>query len=646
MPWNTGLTGTPLNIAAYAGAQLRVVAGPGTGKTYALMRRVARLLEQNVQPNRVLAISFTRTAANDLVHKLAQLGVPGADRVAAKTLHSLSFGLLSRNSVFQMLGRVPRPLMAHEQEAMVSDLAPQFGGKKKTVSKLIEAFEAYWARLQHHVPGWPNTPLEQSFDHELKSWLRFHKAMLVGEVIPLALDFIRQNPGHPAIPNYEHVLVDEYQDLNRADQELIDAVSANAAVTVVGDEDQSIYSFRHAHPEGIHEYPNTHAGTHDELLNECRRCPQRIVAIANSLIGHNPRLAPKTLAPFAPNGQGNIYIVQHHSVADEIQAITDYIDWYLLQHPGLPAGEVLVLSSRRQIGNRIRDGLNAKAQQNGRGWQAQSFYFEDALKTDQAADGFALLTMLVDPDDAAALRYWLGEHKQDCRRAPYKRLREHCEHSGQSPRAAMQEIADGTLKISYTGSLVARFSDLNQRLGALGTLDIPGLVDALFPDGVPEMASLRQSALLIAPTVGTAADLLEELRVVIMQPELPGSQGNSVRIMSLYKSKGLTAHLVIITGCVGGILPTIDTQESVQEQERQRQEQRRLFYVGITRATETLVLNSATRMPLAMAYTMRMPLLAQQGGDAILQASPFMAELGPSAPAVILGNAWRGQLGF
>jgi DNA helicase-2/ATP-dependent DNA helicase PcrA len=645
MPWNTNLSGTPLNIAAYTGAQLRVVAGPGTGKTYALMRRVARLLEQNVQPNRVLAISFTRTAANDLVHKLAQLGVPGADQVAAKTLHSLSFGLLSRNSVFQMLGRVPRPLMAHEQDTMVCDLAPQFDGKK-AVNKLIEAFEAYWARLQHHDPGWPDTPLEQSFDHELKSWLRFHNAMLVGEVIPLALDFILQNPGHPDIPVYEHVLVDEYQDLNRADQALIDAISGNAAVTVIGDEDQSIYSFRHAHPEGIYEYPTTHAGTHDELLNECRRCPQRIVAIANSLIGHNPRLAPKFLAPHAPNGHGNIYIVQHHSVADEIQTIADYIDWYLLQNPGLPAGEVLVLSSRRQMGNGIRDSLNTIAQQKGRTWEAQSFYFEDALKTELAADGFALLTMLDDPDDAASLRYWLGEHKQDCRCAPYKHLRDHCEHSGQSPKAALQDIANGTLKINYSGSLVARFNELNQRVTDLAALDIPGLIDALFPDGNPETASIRQTALLVAPTLATTKEFLEELRAVITQPELPGSQGNSVRIMSLYKSKGLTARLVIIAGCVGGILPTVDTDEPPHEQERQRQEQRRLFYVGITRTTETLVLTSSTRMPLAMAYTMRMPLLARQGGDAILQASPLMAELGPSAPAVILGAAWRAQLSF
>lgn len=129
MPWNTGLQGTHLNIAAYPGTPLRVVAGPGTGKTFALMRRVARLLEQGAQPNRILAVTFTRTAANDLVEKLAALGVPGADLVAAKTLHSLSFGLLSRNAVFHILGRTARPLMEYERNTLVCDLQDQFGGK-------------------------------------------------------------------------------------------------------------------------------------------------------------------------------------------------------------------------------------------------------------------------------------------------------------------------------------------------------------------------------------------------------------------------------------------------------------------------------------------------------------------------------------
>src|ERR1700739_4731650 len=114
MPWDTGLHGTHRAIAAYPGAHLRVLAGPGTGKTFALMRRVARLLEEGVQPGRILAVTFTRTAANDLVEKLATLVTPGAQDVDARTLHSLSFALLTRTAVFTALGRTARPLMDYE----------------------------------------------------------------------------------------------------------------------------------------------------------------------------------------------------------------------------------------------------------------------------------------------------------------------------------------------------------------------------------------------------------------------------------------------------------------------------------------------------------------------------------------------------
>jgi superfamily I DNA/RNA helicase len=177
-------------------------------------------------------------------------------------------------------------------------------------------------------------------------------------------------------------------------------------------------------------------------------------------------------------------------------------------------------------------------------------------------------------------------------------------------------------------------------------LDIPALIDVLFPDANDETTSIRRTALLVAPNVRSTKQFLNELRAVITRPELPGSQGNAVRIMSLYKSKGLTARLVIVAGSVAGILPFIDTDVSRVEQERQRQEQRRLFYVGITRTTETLVLSSSVRMPLASGYTMGLPLLGRQGGEAILQASPFMSELGPSAPPVVLATTSRAQLGF
>jgi DNA helicase-2/ATP-dependent DNA helicase PcrA len=215
-----------------------------------------------------------------------------------------------------------------------------------------------------------------------------------------------------------------------------------------------------------------------------------------------------------------------------------------------------------------------------------------------------------------------------------------------SPRAALQALTANTLQLPYTAPLVARFAQLEQRLADLMPMDIPALVDSLFPDSNPDTASIRQVALLIAPNVQTPNQLLDELRTDITQPELPGTQGTSVRIMSLHKSKGLTARLVIIAGCVTGIIPSINPQASLAEQNRQREEQPRLFFVGLTRSTETLVLSSAVRMPYAAALRMGVPVAARSGPNAILQASPFLAELGPNAPQPISGNNWRTQVGF
>jgi DNA helicase-2/ATP-dependent DNA helicase PcrA len=258
---------------------------------------------------------------------------------------------------------------------------------------------------------------------------------------------------------------------------------------------------------------------------------------------------------------------------------------------------VLVLANRRMIGNGIRDALNLRAQQQGRPWSAQSFYFEDALSSGTAAEGFALLTLLVDPEDRPALRYLLGAGQQDCRSGPYARLRAYCEKAGLTPKAALQLLVSGGIKIPHTKTLVTRYSEIEQRLAALRPLNMAQLVDELFPDANVGVSAVRQAALLILPNVENPNELLSELRTDIVQPELPGTQGPAIRIMSLHKSKGLTARLVVIAGCVAGILPSIDSTASLVEQNRQREEQRRLFYVGLTRSTETLVLSSAVRMP-------------------------------------------------
>ena len=223
----------------------------GTGKTgLGLMRRVVRLLEQEVPGDRILLLSFTRVAAADLRDKVAALAAPGVDAVRATTLHGYCFRLLQQESVLAITGRVPRILLEHEVALMLRDIGGDFGTIHQR-RRLLEAFVAGWARGDQDYPGVAGSSEERSFEHSVMSWLRTHKAMLIGEVVPQAYQFLRSNPQAPALRAYEHVIVDEYQDLNILEQRLLDTLAANCALCVAGDDDQSIYSVRYANPEGI-----------------------------------------------------------------------------------------------------------------------------------------------------------------------------------------------------------------------------------------------------------------------------------------------------------------------------------------------------------------------------------------------------------
>jgi superfamily I DNA/RNA helicase len=225
------------------------MAGPGTGKSFAMKRRVARLLEDGVNPRRILAVTFTRNAAADLIADLHSLGVDGCDRIRAGTLHSFCFSLLEQQDVFDYLGRVARPIVTFTKSAvlqfegriMLEDLVSAGAfGTKRDCTKRIRAFEAAWARLQSEAPGWPQNAIDKQFQAALLSWLRFHQAMLIGELVPEALRFLRNNPASSARSAFDHVIVDEYQDLNRAEQDLIDLLAANGATAIVGDGNGSV----------------------------------------------------------------------------------------------------------------------------------------------------------------------------------------------------------------------------------------------------------------------------------------------------------------------------------------------------------------------------------------------------------------------
>ena len=628
------LSGSAQEIVNAAEKRICVRAGPGTGKTFALTRRVMRLLQDGTQPQHIFVCTFTRTAAGDLQRELKQLGVAGAETVRAGTLHSFCFSLLSQAEVLPLTGRVPRPLLKFEERFLLEDLKGINNEGIRELQKRLDALGAAWARLQSDDPGWPTDPKDKIFLEHLSNWLKFHEAMLIAEIVPETLKFLRNNPSSDAIPHFLHVLIDEYQDLNKAEQVLLKELAGDGNLMVVGDENQSIYSFKFAHPEGILEFANENPGTRDLTLTECRRCPKLIVELANALISNNTLLRPRELVPAQEVDQGKVHVVQWVSLEEEAEGLARFINHAVNSGIARP-GAVLVLAPRRQIGYLIRDRLVEL------GVSAQSFFYEEALdgdprnlETSRAQQAFTLLTLLVEPGDRVALRCWCGFGSSSLNSKAWGRLRKDCENSGRTPEDALEALETGQLRIPHTDTLVRRYRELKAKLSELSQLNSQALLAALFP--VDEQWANELRALVPHDDVSSARVLLDTLRAAITQPELP-TDVDYVRVMSLHKAKGLSADLVIVAGCVQGLIPTApDRNSSLNEQKQMLEEQRRLFYVAITRTRKILVLSSVTRLPKHEAYRMR----AKVGPRGKTIASRFLSELGPSLPRAERGIEW------
>lgn len=412
---DTALPHATRRIAEDSHRRLRVMAGPGTGKTFAMMRRVAWLLDSGVPPEEILVCTFTRTAANDIGRELMNLHVEGAGRILATTVHSYCMRVLTQTGALESTGRRHRTLLDFEETFLIEDLPQELFGGVRQKRERLRAFNAAWARLQTDEPGWPLDATDQAFERELLKWLRFHDAMLIGELVPEALRYLRNNPAAPERTAFRHVLVDEYQDLNRAEQSLLDILAEDATMTVIGDEDQSIYSFKYAHPEGIRTFPERHPDAWDESLDECRRCPRRVIAMANHLITQNENREDRTLRPLPTSPEGEVYVVQWDTMEHEAQGIARFIA-ERTKAGAVSPGSVLVLAPRRLIGYGIRDALKAEE------IDAESFFQEELLEgnpRDQARCGaqraFTLLRLLVDPDDRVALRAYCGFGSQNLR---------------------------------------------------------------------------------------------------------------------------------------------------------------------------------------------------------------------------------------
>ena len=641
MAWDTNLAGPALEIAKTDAKRLRVMAGPGTGKSYALKHRVTRLLEQGQDPARIWAVTFTRNAAASLSEDLANLDIPGCERLRVSTLHSYCFALLRSEGIYAggtlrtVMTLSPYGPLRFEGNMMVSDLIdeqPEFGSKWDC-SDLVRWFEAGWAKMYQDTPGWPPGETNRMFEQRLGAWLDFHKATLISKLVPETLRFLRNGKASGALEAFDHVIVDEYQDLNRAEQEIVNLVSEKGSLAIVGDADQSIYGFRHAHPEGIENFRERHPETRDVPLVECRRNPARVVEIANSLIAENhPPDAPPRLQPMPNKQNGEVHIINWGTMNGEVRGIAQYVK-HLTSSRGYKPGDILIIIPRKKFGPKIRDAIS------GQHVSAHSYDQEELGYAAQRA--LTMFALLNNGEDRVALRWWLGHGDEYSRVGPYRKLREHCEAAGKSPRAVLEEMERGETNLPGALPLLEPFRKALRETERLSAMSPHDVVDYLLPEGDSGCSVLREIAERALADGADAGNLYEYIVDGVIQPKTPDD--DHVRIMTAHKSKGLTSKVVIVARCCDGLVPFRDRKLAEDEQAAKMVENRRLFYVSITRCKEVLVLSSFATMTISEYDDLRIPYDRYDNVNERLYTmpSPFIEELGPAAPGTISGDAWQ-----
>jgi DNA helicase-2/ATP-dependent DNA helicase PcrA len=304
---------------------------------------------------------------------------------------------------------------------------------------------------------------------------------------------------------------------------------------------------------------------------------------------------------------------------------------------GFNPGDILVLSPRRLIANEIKSSLAALPP----GITVHSFYNDKLLEPDEAQIAICTLQLLSDPKDRVALRYWLGIGSRSWRRGQYAILREYCEQNGRAPSEVLDQTATGEIQMAGVNQLRIRYTELQAKLSRLKDFEVADLFDDLFPIEAVWAEPLRELVTEKIDSISRPQELLDLLRAEITQPEMP-AEGDFVRIMSLHKSKGLTSRATIIVGCMHGLIPFVDDDLAPAERPAHLEEQRRLFYVALTRAREVLVISSARTVPRAIAHQGLNGVILgggnRQHGNTI--ACQFVSELGPLAPRAIAGSTW------
>ena len=617
------------DAVSHSVGQLLVVAGAGSGKTRVLTRRVAWLIAaRGAHPGSILAITFTNKAAAEMRSRVAEL-VGGASRAMwVSTFHSACvrilrreanrFGFTSSFSVYDAADS--RRLMTLVCRDM--DLDP----KRVNPRAVLHWVSNLKNELVDHesAAGKAENPTEELYAEAYGHYQRRLKAANAMDFDDLIMMTVHLFQAFPDVREtyrrrFRHVLVDEYQDTNHAQYALIrELCDDDTDLMVVGDSDQSIYAFRGASIRNILEFEDDFANASTILLEQNYRSTQNILTTANAVISRNEGRKDKNLWSAEGDGEKIVGYVGDDE-RDEAQFVADEVD-RLTDSGDAKASDVAVFY-RTNAQSRVFEEVFIRVGLPYRVVGGVRFYERKEVK-----DALAYVRVLVNPLDTVSLRRILNEPKRgigDRAQAAIERLAsregisfweamQRADESGelatrsQSAVDAFAEMMGALMEMAASGEPAdAVLEAALTRSGYLATLEQSNdPQDETRVENLAELVAVAREFVVGAGTMtdeeagaedddlarGSLAAFLEQVSLVADADSVPDEGDGVVTLMTLHTAKGLEFPVVFLTGLEDGVFPHMRSLGDSAELE----EERRLAYVGITRARRLLYVTRAT----------------------------------------------------
>jgi len=604
MKWSRGLSDEQKDAASHTGKHARLLAGPGTGKTLTLTRRILRLLESGVEPTKILAFTFTRFAAAELKRRVTKdLGDADVTLPRISTLHSYALRELLRN---ESRIKLPQPVRIaddwEEENIILIEIQRLLREAKKRTRELFARLAADWQQLTADRQDWERNFPDAKFLGTWQEHREIYGYTLRAELVYQLKTSLEEGDSELEGPP-DHVLADEYQDLNPCDLAVVRHLGTlGCEIYAAGDDDQSIYGFRQAEPEGIRRFPTEFTPSRQLGLKECKRCDKEILDFALYVARQDPRREEKPLESTS-NQTGEVRVLRFRDGDSEARGVGLLCRW-LVNRKKLKPHEILILlrtDRRRLFSDPIRAALlTARLPVN-----VASNPLEP-LDTDAGREFLALLRLIARKSDHLAWRSILEVRKNGLGEATFAAIYEIARQQSVPFFEALKKIAGKPSLIGTKGVTVrAEVEKIRSKIKQYGSPpeeDLFNWLGHIASEEISEKQS-RKDILEIFKKAAKGSDIegLEDLIravTVSLGDKEQDLRENVISVMTMHQAKGLTATAVVVAATEDEYIPGRASGRFVDDE-------RRLLYVSLTRARHHLFVTYANRRAGQQRYSGR-----------------------------------------